>query len=173
MITFTIPGLRLRSLNSREHWRVKAKRVKAERLRTKWAMVGSADHLYAIAKTITITRIGPRLLDSDNAVGSAKHVRDEVAACLGVDDGDPFITWNIEQEKGKYGVRVRIETEADQYKAVYHSDFHIRTSMIDGPSFASVTQDRVPATLSRKSLGESPGPGLHLHVGPPKGTRIR
>lgn len=39
--------------------------------------------------------------------------------------------------------------------------------------YAPVTQDRVPATLSRKSLGESPGPGLHLHVGPPKGTRIK
>jgi hypothetical protein len=59
---------------------------------------------------VTITRIGPRQLDSDNAVGSAKHVRDQVAACLGLDDGDKRLTWNVEQAKGPFGVKIRIES---------------------------------------------------------------
>ena len=36
---------------------------------------------------VTITRLGPRALDSDNLASSGKHVRDAIATWLGVDDG--------------------------------------------------------------------------------------
>ncbi len=112
MIEFTIPGLRLKSLNSREHWRVKAKRVKGERSAVIQFIPREA-LMAPFPSSVTITRIGPRRLDSDNAVGSAKHVRDQIAGCLGVDDGDPSITWIVNQEKGPFGVRVRIETKEE------------------------------------------------------------
>ena len=53
---------------------------------------------------ITITRIGPRKLDSDNLAGSAKHVRDGVADWLGIDDGDERLTWEYAQRSGGAGV---------------------------------------------------------------------
>jgi hypothetical protein len=60
---------------------------------------------------ITLTRIGPRKLDNDNAVASMKHVRDSLARVLGINDGDETAAvWDYgPQQAGKYAVRVRIE----------------------------------------------------------------
>ena len=43
--------------------------------------------------TITLTRCGPKLMDSDNSVGALKSVRDGVADALSLDDGDPRLHW--------------------------------------------------------------------------------
>jgi hypothetical protein len=65
---------------------------------------------------VTLTRIGPRDLDSDNLAGSAKAVRDAVARWLGVDDGPRApVEWRYAQErpaKGakRYAVRITIES---------------------------------------------------------------
>lgn len=48
-----------------------------------------------------ITRVGPGTLDDDNLARSAKAVRDELAAALGADDGDPRLTWHYAQRKAK------------------------------------------------------------------------
>ena len=64
---------------------------------------------------VTITRIGPKKLDDDNLAISAKHVRDGIAAKIGVDDGDERYTWRYEQRKGKpkqYAVHVKLERAA-------------------------------------------------------------
>lgn len=60
---------------------------------------------------VTITRLGPRTLDDDNLAGSAKAIRDSIAARLGVDDGDTArIQFRYAQEKSKaYGVRITLE----------------------------------------------------------------
>jgi hypothetical protein len=60
---------------------------------------------------IAIIRIGPRLLDSDNATYAAKPLRDAIAASLGVDDADPRLEWEYLQIKssGSPGVLVKIE----------------------------------------------------------------
>ena len=50
---------------------------------------------------ITITRVAPRALDSDNLAISAKSVRDGIADWLGVDDGDKRLTWRYEQRRGR------------------------------------------------------------------------
>jgi hypothetical protein len=47
---------------------------------------------------ITLTRIASRRLDSDNLAGSFKAIRDAIAAWLGLDDGDPRLTWSYAQE---------------------------------------------------------------------------
>jgi hypothetical protein len=59
---------------------------------------------------IAFMRWGPRALDDDNLRASLKAIRDGVADALGIDDGDPRITWEYAQERRKaYGVRIRIE----------------------------------------------------------------
>ena len=113
MIRIEIPGMRLCSLtNAREHHMVKAKRARAQRQAAQWAIRSRwTEFIYHRAYEIEITRLGPRVLDSDNLASSAKSVRDGIADALGVDDGDPRITWLYAQEKGRpreYGVRIEI-----------------------------------------------------------------
>lgn len=58
---------------------------------------------------VTITRVGPRVLDDDNATASAKGVRDAVAAWLEVDDGAvDLVRWTVRQSRGPFGVTIRI-----------------------------------------------------------------
>ena len=123
MITVTIPVKTVSEANSHTHWRERQKRAKAQR----WAatnmvradlfgyrfraMTGQREDL-----VLTLTRIAPRKLDSDNLAGSCKHVRDGIADALGIDDGDERLDWRYAQEKGKpgeYAVRVEIRAKAE------------------------------------------------------------
>ena len=103
------------SQNAREHWRVRAKRVKSER----WLaalMCRKLDRPEAWPVLVVLTRIGPRKLDSDNVQGALKAVRDGVADWLGVNDGDESkVLWNYGQltarqagAAGTYGVRIEV-----------------------------------------------------------------
>jgi hypothetical protein len=58
---------------------------------------------------VRLTRYAPRLLDSDNCVGSLKAVRDAVAFFLQVNDADPRVVWEYDQEKSRQGYQVKIE----------------------------------------------------------------
>lgn len=93
--------------NAHEHWRERQRRAKQQRelvrltLRTRPKVAVPCD--------VTIVRVAPACLDTDNLQGSAKHVRDEVAAWLGIDDRDPRVTWNVVQVRGaprEYGIRI-------------------------------------------------------------------
>ena len=99
--------------NCRDHWRVKAKRVKNHRstarllLRDKFGAPSWAGPL-----VIALARIGPRDMDTDNLAGGFKAVRDGIADWLGINDGDKAVTWNYSQERGQpkqYAARVVIE----------------------------------------------------------------
>jgi hypothetical protein len=60
---------------------------------------------------ITLTRIAPGVLDTDNLASALKAVRDGVADALRVDDGSSRVAWRYAQERGKprqYAVRVAI-----------------------------------------------------------------
>lgn len=96
------------TLNKREHWATRAKRARAQR---------DEAHLYCRYRLelrrppllVTLTRIAPRSLDTDNLAGGFKSVRDGVADWLGINDNDPRVTWEYAQEKGKpkqYAVRI-------------------------------------------------------------------
>jgi hypothetical protein len=98
-----------------------ARHNKAQRLGVYHALCryGSA-HLLTMPLTITITRIGPRLLGPTNPVLAAgKHVVDGIADWLVSKPGkghyyddDPRFTWHTQQEKGgkgHYAVHIRIE----------------------------------------------------------------
>jgi hypothetical protein len=59
---------------------------------------------------VEIVRVGPVHMDSDNVVGSAKHVRDTIAKLLGVDDGDESkIRFDYGELRGPFSVKVMIK----------------------------------------------------------------
>ena len=117
MIEFEVPVRLVSLLNAREHHMARARRAKTQRTA---AHTLAREHVSGLVDTplsltVTITRIAPGKLDDDNLTGSAKHVRDGIADALGIDDGDPRITWVVEQAKftgphrGGYSCAVRIE----------------------------------------------------------------
>lgn len=122
-----IHGLRLRSLaNWRPSTRERIAYPKMIRAAVMHAL-GFVDAKALAFKTspcmtravVTVTRVGPRLLDDDNATASAKATRDEVAAWLGVDDGDGSVRWEVAQERGPYAVKITVKpTEATEETAV-------------------------------------------------------
>lgn len=100
----TIPLRTSSGLNAREHFRVKAKRVKKEREAVRWVV---ASHKRpAVPCSVLLTRVAPSNgLDDDNLVGSLKAVRDEIAAWLGVDDRKSLqVRYRYAQRRGPWGV---------------------------------------------------------------------
>ena len=103
--SYLIPIKTVTGLNARENWRVRHKRVKAERAAT--ALIVRPFWTPCIVRLV---RLSPALCDDDNLQGAMKAVRDEIAKINGVDDGPTGpITWVYAQEKckrGTFGVRV-------------------------------------------------------------------
>ncbi len=117
-LTLTIEGVRVESeANAHAHWRTRQRRAKSQRALVRLALsrLDRAALLALPRLRVTLTRLmGPRGrgFDSDNLVGAFKHVRDEVAAWLGVDDGSDWWEWVVSpaQMKGReYGVRITLE----------------------------------------------------------------
>lgn len=101
--------------NAREHWAVKAKRNKTERTAIR-AYFGSCPPSLRLTDEnliVSLTRFGKRLLDDDNLAGSFKAIRDEVAACLGRDDGPKSgIRWVYSQQTAKdYWIEIEVKED--------------------------------------------------------------
>lgn len=96
-------------LNMREHWRKRAKRVKAERT---VAMVRTiSSRIPPLPVVVILTRLSAGTLDDDNLQGAFKAIRDGVADAYGVADNDPRMTWRYDQAKckrGEFGVRITL-----------------------------------------------------------------
>ena len=111
-ICVRILGLRLvNETNAREHWAVRAKRAKSQRMVVKSAL-GPRPNWASPPLRIVLTRLGRCRMDTGNLGASCKHVQDGVADWLGVDDGSPLLDWHYRQlvdHAGGYGVLVRIE----------------------------------------------------------------
>lgn len=110
MIEFIVPVKTVGGLNAREHWAVRAKRVKVERKATVLSLVSAKRP--RMPCVVTMTRLSAGTLDGDNLQGACKAIRDGVADWLGCADNNPNVTWRYAQERthrGHYGVRVRIE----------------------------------------------------------------
>lgn len=113
MLEVRIPQLVPPSPNAtrREHWSKGHRRVKKERAAVA-LVLGPARIWASPLLAVTLVRCAPRRLDSDNLVASMKAVRDEVAAWLGIDDGDARVEWRVEQRKAtraQQGTIVRVE----------------------------------------------------------------
>lgn len=117
LLTVHVPVKLVSEANAHEHWRARQKRAAEQH--SVWAVASlRACNIQreAAVKSIemgglgvVITRLEPRELDSDNATGSAKHLRDAIAKWLGIDDKDKRVKWVVTQEKpgaGPRGARV-------------------------------------------------------------------
>lgn len=104
--------------NTRCHHMVRARRAKDQRMVTGMACFGLL-RAYRVALSrhaegigvvlVSITRAGPRRLDTDNLAASAKACRDGVADALGVDDADPRVQWRYAQARSEHhGVRIEV-----------------------------------------------------------------
>jgi len=106
----TVP-IRIESTpNLREHWSARSRRAAKHKVDTYMALK-AAKAAYAVPCVVTLTRVAPRTLDSDNNVSGMKSVRDAVALWLRVDDADPRVEWRYSQAKGgtkEYSLRVEI-----------------------------------------------------------------
>lgn len=131
VVTFEVPIRLVNGSNSRAHNIVKAKLAKKQRQEFVTFVQSMSFtpfvrfHLpkpprtYAIARweppyslplVITITRLAARRMDDDGAVTSAKHVRDQLAELLGINDNDSRVEWRVKQETRRTpGVRVTLE----------------------------------------------------------------
>lgn len=123
-ITVTVPFALPSAANLREHWATRARRERQQRqwagvaLRTEgreflrqWRVMAGNPRL---KMHCLLTRVGARKLDSDNVARAFKAVRDEVAACVGIDDGnegpDGFWQWEYAQQTATTAcVRIRLE----------------------------------------------------------------
>lgn len=116
-LTCTLPLRTLSEANAsqREHWGSKHRRHKHQRSETTIILLSTWGRLvsdWTTPITITLTRIAPRKLDSDNLLSALKHVRDGIADWLSVEDNDPLLTWVYAQRKGtpkEYAVEITIE----------------------------------------------------------------
>lgn len=97
----TIPGM-----NTREHFRVRVKRVRAEKEVIAWELAKLAKP--AIPCTVLLTRYAPSNgLDDDNLTGALKSVRDAVATWLGVDDRErTTVRYRYAQTRGAWAVGI-------------------------------------------------------------------
>ncbi len=103
----TVPLRLVSEANLREHWATRARRRRQHR-----SVVALSLRAHArpeLPAVITLTRLAPRRLDTDNLAAACKAARDGVADWLGVDDGDARIEWRCEQRSagaGVYGLEV-------------------------------------------------------------------
>ncbi len=112
----TIPIKVESEANQHTHWRERQRRAKSQRATVRIFLLNeinqSSAKRPALPVVVTMTRIAPRMLDSDNAVGAFKAIRDSIADFLGINDRDPRIDWRVLQEKGPpktYQTRIEIE----------------------------------------------------------------
>jgi hypothetical protein len=93
-------------MNSREHWRARDRRVRAERSMVAWCLRNEIAP--ALPCVVTLTRCAPSNgLDDDNLAGALKSVRDEVAKWLGVDDRlSDIVRYEYEQRRGPWAVGI-------------------------------------------------------------------
>ena len=105
--------------NMREHWAARAARAKRERVDARLRCHQQLDRdrdrvlhgLNDVGLTVTMVRIAPRPLDSDNLAAAFKATRDGIADWLGIQDNDYRVAWLVRGERGRpgeYAVRVEI-----------------------------------------------------------------
>lgn len=133
-LVVTLPLRTISELNARDGWRARARRMKEHRTVARMAVMPRLGEIgpfgpsevkawrltAAMQLRVTLTRIGPRLLDDDNLRGALKGIRDGVADALGVKDNDPRVVWGYWERRPTcgdalslgwlraYGVRIEI-----------------------------------------------------------------
>jgi hypothetical protein len=83
--------------NQREHWAVKSKRKKGQQhdFSVLWR---NQKRKVRLPATIIFTRYSCKILDTDNLAGAFKHIQDQLAREIGIDDGSSQVKWRYEQQ---------------------------------------------------------------------------
>ena len=117
-MSIMLPMKTVNESNRRDHWGTSARRHAHQRQIVKMSLGARCrpirdammqDRSKRLA--ILLTRYSRSKLDTDGVVSAMKHVRDEVAACLGVDDGEERVTWEYAQARVPSGYAIRIAIE--------------------------------------------------------------
>ena len=110
---YDLPIKTVSEMNVREHWGKRSQRVKEQRetahLLTRSAINGKGWKYAGGIIKVTLTRIAPRELDSDNLTASFKAIRDGVADGLWMKNDHDNFEWVYKQLKGEYSVMVEVE----------------------------------------------------------------
>lgn len=112
-MTVDIPLRAVSETNQREHWSSRNRRRKQQRGWT--TLYLNSNRPPPLPVRVTLVRIAPRPLDTDNLWSSLKAFRDGVADHYEVDDNDEQIAWDVAQEKGEpkeYAVRINVEPQS-------------------------------------------------------------
>lgn len=113
--TLSVPVSVVSEANRRDHWATKLRRARQQEEAMAFALSSSPVRLAFATFPLSVTfvrigRMGPHQeQDDDNLRSAFKVLRDYIASCLNVDDGDSRVTWKYDQRAGKPGVEVRIE----------------------------------------------------------------
>lgn len=122
LLEVTLPVRTVSEANCHQHWRVRQRRAKDQRHTVAAALRAKLHDIRAVLLegggryAVTLTRVSPGTLDSDNLAGSQKHVRDGVADALGIDNRDERVAWLYAQrrgEVGQYGIVIAIREERE------------------------------------------------------------
>ncbi len=112
-----IPLKTISEANVYEHWTAKKKRRDAQKIMVK-THLNQCNHKITIPCHIKITRIGKKLMDSDNLPTSQKWVRDAIADYIlpglrpGIADNKEGFSWEYDQQIGKeYSIIIEIRNK--------------------------------------------------------------
>jgi hypothetical protein len=108
----TLPLRLISEANAREHWSRRKRRRAAQRGQVRLVAQATMSRP-RLPCVVTLTRVAPRSLDSDNLVSSFKASRDGICDWIGVDDRTDQITWEYTQKRGgvrEYALKIRIDT---------------------------------------------------------------
>lgn len=126
---FTTKLITRSNLNSREHYRVKAKRGAAERAKLKDSILAAISHeqpcFISDGKLnqpviVKVTRVAPSNgLDRDNLWGAGKFAIDGITDGLGLDnDRDQRLEWEMSQRKCTKREGYSVEVEVQPYRVL-------------------------------------------------------
>lgn len=107
--TLTLPLVVVSEANQREFWQKKYARKAAQQAEIDTFWKSTFPRIPKAPCSVHLTRLGGSRMDGDNLAGAFKHVRDQIARILGIDDGSDLITWSYDQQPGgEKGIRVEI-----------------------------------------------------------------
>lgn len=111
-LEFDAPIRVISEANCRDHWAVKSRRRQRQQQEMDVLLLNALQgRKVQLPCRVKLTRIGARILDSDNLQSAFKAVRDAIARRLGIDDGDSRIKFDYAQEaigRREYNIKVRI-----------------------------------------------------------------
>jgi hypothetical protein len=134
-ILIRLPIQIVSAANSREHWGGRAARARNEQRLVRWAVGPQVAALrQAVMRVrgegkpsrrqgqeplpfrlhVALTRIGSQKMDTDNLGVAFKAIRDAVAGCVHLDDGDEAIRWDYAQRsdgKGIVAIEIAVAVE--------------------------------------------------------------